>query len=125
MRCLAHIINLAVQSALKSLKADLDADFNSYRVEEHEARIPRSVETAAVRRVIDCLAKLRRHVFVFNNRRGWRAALEKQTEAQCLTKPTLLEGYAGSLELHAHIAISVPSPTPTYHCCMCIAINGY
>jgi hypothetical protein len=77
VRCIAHIINLAVQDALKVLKADPNADTDSYRVEQGCARIP--IAYGPNTDITTVLAKLRRHIYVFRNRRGWRDALQKQT----------------------------------------------
>jgi hypothetical protein len=40
VRCIAHIINLAVQDALKSLKAIPEDEPERYRVEPGEASLP-------------------------------------------------------------------------------------
>jgi hypothetical protein len=79
VRCVAHIINLAVQAALKSLKADPDAEIEAYRCEQGVARIPRSMD--AHTEIMNTLAKLRRHIYVFRNRRAWKDALQKQIQA--------------------------------------------
>lgn len=70
VHCVVHIINLVVQEELNSLEADLEADFNSYCVEEHGAQITPSIIPTAARGVIGCLTKLRQYVFVFNNCQG-------------------------------------------------------
>ena len=87
VRCIAHIINLAVQAALKSLKADPDAETDAYRCEQGAARIPRSMDAHA--EVSNTLEKLRRHIYVFRNRRGWKDALQRQVQAAGL-KPRQL-----------------------------------
>ena len=66
VQCITHIINLAVQVALTTLKAVPSDQTESYRVEENVARLP----TTGLH-----LAKLRRHIYVFRNRRGWKDAL--------------------------------------------------
>ena len=55
------------------------ADVNVYHFTEGAARVARAYERTEVS---DTLSKLRRHIFVFRNRRGWRDALAKQCEAQ-------------------------------------------
>ncbi|KFY19337.1 hypothetical protein V493_08008 [Pseudogymnoascus sp. VKM F-4281 (FW-2241)] len=77
VRCIAHIINIAVQHALKTLKADPSAEAETYRCEQGAARIPRTVDSHT--EVMNTLAKLRRHIYVFRNRRLWKDALQKQT----------------------------------------------
>jgi hypothetical protein len=79
VRCIAHIINIAVQNALKTLKADPSAEIETYRCEPGAARIPHAVESHT--EVMNTLAKLRRHIYVFRNRRAWKDALQKQTVA--------------------------------------------
>ena len=77
VRCVAHIINIAVQSALKKLKADPAVNTDSYRFDEGCARLPTLVDSHI--EVSAVLAKLRRHIYVFRNRRGWREHLKQQT----------------------------------------------
>ena len=60
VRCIAHIINLAVQAALKALKADPSAEIDDYRCELGAARIPFTVERNT--EIMRTLAKLRRHI---------------------------------------------------------------
>ena len=43
MRCIAHIINLAVQAALTVLKAVLEEQSKAYRDELNAARLPSSL----------------------------------------------------------------------------------
>jgi hypothetical protein len=87
VRCIAHIINIAVQAALKSLKADADTETEAYRCEQGAARIPHTRDTHV--EVMNTLAKLRRHIYVFRNRRAWKDALQRQTKAAGL-KPQQL-----------------------------------
>jgi hypothetical protein len=87
VRCIAHIINLAVQATLKALKADPSAEINDYRCELGAARIPHTVESNT--EIMITLAKLRRHIYVFRNRRQWSDALRRQTLAASL-KPRQL-----------------------------------
>jgi hypothetical protein len=77
VRCIGHIINLAVQAALAALKAVPSDEPESYRLEYGAARVPFSPEneTMAV------LAKLWRHIYIFRNRRQWKDGLQKQCEA--------------------------------------------
>lgn len=84
VRCIAHIINIAVQDALKTLKAAPAEQAESYRCEQGAARIPRSSESNI--EVMNTLGKLRRHIYVFRNRRQWKDALQRQTVAAGLKK---------------------------------------
>ena len=77
VRCIGHIINLAVQAALTSLKAEPLEQADAYRLEQGAARVPQLAENDTVA----VLAKLRRHIYVFRNRRAWKDALKKQCEA--------------------------------------------
>ncbi|KFY05160.1 hypothetical protein V491_09190 [Pseudogymnoascus sp. VKM F-3775] len=87
IRCIAHIINIAVQAALKSLKADADTETEAYRCEQGAAQIPHTRDTHV--EVMNTLAKLQRHIYVFCNRRAWKDALQRQTKAAGL-KPQQL-----------------------------------
>jgi hypothetical protein len=69
-----HIINLAVQAALTALKAVPSENAEAYRLELNTARVPSITENETVA----VLAKLRRHIYVFRNRRGWKDILKKQ-----------------------------------------------
>lgn len=69
VRCIAHIINLAVQAALKSLKASPDTETEAYWCEQGLARIPQRINNASTE-VSATLEKLRRHIYVFRNRRA-------------------------------------------------------
>ena len=77
VRCIGHIINIAVQAALASLKATPDERVEAYRLEIRAARIP----TVTENEIVTVLAKLRRHIYVFRNRRGWKDALKNQCKA--------------------------------------------
>ncbi|KFZ01193.1 hypothetical protein V500_00859 [Pseudogymnoascus sp. VKM F-4518 (FW-2643)] len=79
VQCIAHIINIVVQAALKSLKADADTETEAYRCKQGAARIPHTRDTHV--EVMNTLAKLRRHIYVFYNRRAWKDALQRQTKA--------------------------------------------
>ncbi|KFY97750.1 hypothetical protein V500_01934 [Pseudogymnoascus sp. VKM F-4518 (FW-2643)] len=80
VRCIAHIINLAVQAALKSLKASPDTETEAYWCEQGLARIPQRMDSSSTE-VSATLEKLRRHIYVFRNRRAWKDALQKQIKA--------------------------------------------
>ena len=79
VRCMAHIIHLAVQAALKALKAVPAEDWTVYRCEDGEARI--TLDAMRGGSVTSSLEKLRRHIYVFRDRRAWRVALQRQTTA--------------------------------------------
>jgi hypothetical protein len=84
VRCMAHIINLAVQEALKTLKATPSNSPDVYRVEEGKAH-SRGLTFSEKETVIDTLTKLRKHIYVFRNRRLWREALHIQASAMEIT----------------------------------------
>jgi hypothetical protein len=84
IRCLGHIINLAVQAALTQLKATPSDSTESYRMEPDAARVPIGQEE-----VVSALSKLRRHIYIFRNRRGFRVLLERQLKISGI-KPHLL-----------------------------------
>ena len=79
VRCIAHIINIAVQAALKSLKASLDTETEAYWCEQGLAWIPQRMASST--EVSAALKKLRQHIYVFRNRRAWKDALQKQIKA--------------------------------------------
>ena len=74
IRCIAHIINIAVQSASKEIKAVPADNPEVYRQEEHQASINVIEKTL----VMTALEKLRKHIYIFRNRRAWREALRSQ-----------------------------------------------
>jgi hypothetical protein len=76
VRCIGHIINLAVQDALSQLKAVPSDISETYQMDANEARIPVSQDE-----IVSALSKLRRHVYIFRNRRGFRSQLEQQLKA--------------------------------------------
>lgn len=78
VRCIGHIINIAVQAALASLKAIPADEPETYRMAYHSAQLPVNCNRADV---VSVLAKLRRHIYIFRNRRLWRIALENQCKA--------------------------------------------
>ena len=68
VRCIGHIINLAVQDALSQLKAmPLDIS-KTYWMDANEARILVSQDE-----VVSTLLKLRHHVYIFRNQQGFRS----------------------------------------------------
>jgi hypothetical protein len=77
VRCIRHIINIAIQAALASLKATPDEGPEAYRLEIRAARIP----TVTENEIVTVLAKLWHHIYVFRNRRGWKDALKNQCKA--------------------------------------------
>ncbi|KFY06197.1 hypothetical protein V491_08791, partial [Pseudogymnoascus sp. VKM F-3775] len=76
VRCMAHIINLAVQAALTMLKAVPSEQTELYRLEQGLAHTPGFVPNKE--EVATVLIKLRRHIYVFRNRRAWKDALKVQ-----------------------------------------------
>jgi hypothetical protein len=76
VRCIAHIINIAVQAALTSLKSVPSKDCNIYRFEEgvQSQRIPNEEALSA-------MLKLTKHIYVFRSRRAWKDALSAQAIA--------------------------------------------
>lgn len=76
VRCMAHIINLAVQAALTMLKAVPSEQTESYRLEQGLAYTRGFVSNRE--EVATVLIKLRRHIYVFRNRRAWKDALKVQ-----------------------------------------------
>lgn len=81
VRCMGHIINLAVQDALKTSKADSEEDPNNYHLIQRQASSPWDVEQERHNDTIDSLPKLRRHIFVFMNRKGWTRIHNEQSRA--------------------------------------------
>jgi hypothetical protein len=88
VRCIGHVINLAVQEALKTLKAVPAEETETYRMIYQSAALPIEFRREDV---VSALYKLQRHVYIFRKRRAWRIALEKQCIALGITyrKPTL------------------------------------
>ena len=62
VQCMAHMINLAVQIALTTLKAVPAEDWTAYRCEDDAARVPMDVLRGSP--VTSCLEKLRRHIYI-------------------------------------------------------------
>jgi hypothetical protein len=87
VRCLGHIINLAVQEALKQLKAVPSDESEDYRMDANAARIP-ILHTQD--EVVSALSKLRRHVYIFRNRRAFKVKLEQQLKAMGLKQRLLV-----------------------------------
>jgi len=66
VRCIGHVINLAVQVALKTLKAVPAEETEAYRMVYHSAVL---LDEFGRTDVISVLYKLRRHIYIFRNRR--------------------------------------------------------
>jgi hypothetical protein len=93
-----NIINLAVQAALTTLKATPEEESDAYRLEPGAAQIPMMPENDFV----NTLAKLRRLIYIFRNRRQWKDALQGQCKA------------AGIKPLQ--MSLDMPAPwSSTYH----------
>ena len=80
---MAHIINLAVQVALKTLKATPSDQPESYRVDENS--VQQLVLGRGDESILTALAKLRKHIYIFRNRRAWKDALRSQCLALNIT----------------------------------------
>ena len=78
VRCVGHVINLAVQEALKTLKAVPAEETETYRMIYQSATLPIEFRREDV---VSALYKLQRHIYIFRNRRAWRIVLEKQCTA--------------------------------------------
>lgn len=76
---LIYIINLAVQSTLKSLKADAKEDPINYDFEQGRTHLLGCLEYDST--PADCLARLRQHIYVFKDIDAWRDVLKKQFES--------------------------------------------
>ena len=72
VQCMAHIINIAVQAALTTMKAVPLDKLESYRVQEGLAHSRINDILSEKEDIVNALTKLRRHIYVFRNRRGWR-----------------------------------------------------
>jgi hypothetical protein len=75
VRCIGHIINLAAQAALTQLKATPSNQTETYRMEPNAACVP-ILQTQE--EVVSAFSKLRQHIYIFRNRCGFKAALERQ-----------------------------------------------
>jgi hypothetical protein len=64
IRCIRRIINLAVQAALKHLKAIPSNSTNLYYIEANTAQLPISHLQEVV---VSALSKLQQHVYIFWN----------------------------------------------------------
>ena len=80
---MTHIINLAVQVALKTLKATPSDQPESYRVDENS--VQQLVLGRGDESILTALAKLRKHIYIFRNRRAWKDALRSQCLALNIT----------------------------------------
>jgi hypothetical protein len=78
VRCVVYIINIAVQAALVQLKATPSKLVEEYRMEPNAARLPSSHRQDEV---VSVLSKLRRYIYMFRNRRGFKVALQQQIKA--------------------------------------------
>ncbi|KFZ23029.1 hypothetical protein V502_02492 [Pseudogymnoascus sp. VKM F-4520 (FW-2644)] len=87
IRCIAHVINLTVQAALKTLKTDLAVDVQASWFQQGHANFLKTFEPKVD--VINVLAKLRRHIYIFRNHRALRDALQKQAVAHGLKEQQL------------------------------------
>jgi hypothetical protein len=79
VRCIAHVINLAVQAALATMKAIPFEELESYRVREGLAHT--RLVFSEKDEVVNALTKLRKHIYVFRNRRAWKDALSTHATA--------------------------------------------
>jgi hypothetical protein len=88
VRCIRHVINLAVQRALKILKAEPAKEAETYQMIYNSATL---LIEFRKKDVILALWKLQRHMYIFRKQRVWRIALEKQCQAHGIgyQKPTL------------------------------------
>jgi GTP cyclohydrolase I len=59
----------------------------TYRMDTNEARIPIAYTQDEV---LSALSKLRRHVYIFRNRQGFRSQLEKQLKATGMKQQLLV-----------------------------------
>ena len=75
IQCLGHIINLAVQAALTQLKATLSNSTELYQI---EPSAPYISHRQTQEEVVSALIKLRQHIYIFRNRRGFRILLERE-----------------------------------------------
>jgi hypothetical protein len=78
VRCLRHIINFAVQDALKQLKAVPSDISKMYQMDANAACIP---VLHIKDEVVSALSKLHRYVYIFRNRRAFKVKLEQQLQA--------------------------------------------
>jgi len=67
VQCIRYVINLAVQEALKTLKAKPAKETETYQIIYNSATLP--IEFSK-KDVISALWKLRRHVYIFRRRRA-------------------------------------------------------
>jgi hypothetical protein len=88
VRCIGHVINLAVQNALTILKAVPAEKTEVYRMVYQAATLPKEFDKGDI---VSALYKLQRHIYIFRKRRAWRVALENQCKAHntIYRKPTL------------------------------------
>ena len=65
IRCLGHVINLAVQEALTQLKATPSDVSETYRMKRNEAQLPYSHSQDEI---VSAFSKLQCYVYIFRNR---------------------------------------------------------
>src|ERR1700730_7802074 len=78
VRCIRHIINLAVQAALTQLKAIPSKETNDYQIEYNQAKLLFRHKDSEV---VLSLSKLQQHIYTFQNRHQFQTALEQQLRA--------------------------------------------
>ncbi len=78
---MAHVIHLAVQLTLITLKANPSDDAEEYHVSQGRARARTLSLGAQETGIAASMDKLRRHMYAFRSRRGWRDQLKKQAKA--------------------------------------------
>jgi hypothetical protein len=64
VRCIGHVINLAVQEALKTLKAVLAKETETYRMTYQSATLPIEFNKTDF---VSALYKLRCYIYIFRN----------------------------------------------------------
>lgn len=75
VRYIRHVINLVVQAALTTLKAEPIEETETYRMIYNSAIILLEFQKTDV---ISVFYKLRRYIYIFRNRRIWRVTLQNQ-----------------------------------------------
>ncbi len=64
VHCIRHVINLAVQAALKTLKAEPAEETETYQIIYNSASIPLEFQKTDV---VSAFYKLQSHVYIFQN----------------------------------------------------------